>query len=268
MQIASRNALLRMAALMIAAGVALWYLCGRPAPGKRIMIPPPISTDQLRAHVTKLAGEFGEHNVANPVALRRAENYIAQVWREQGYTVVRQSYNVSGVDCANLEVTRRGAAKPDEIVLLGAHYDSVLGCPGANDNASGVAALLEISRVFAAVTPPRTLRFVAFVNEEPPHFQTAQQGSRVYARAAKQRGDDIRVMLALETLGWFATNRAASAFRWRCSNCFTRRAAILSASWRTSAQRRRCGGLRQHFGRIPMCRWNVVRRRRGLRARI
>src|SRR5439155_322999 len=83
------------------------------------------------------------------------------------------------------------------IVLVGAHYESVIGSPGANDNATGVAALLELSRLAAARNLGTAVRFVAFVNEEPPHFQTAQMGSRVYARQARARGDRIRAMLSL-----------------------------------------------------------------------
>jgi Zn-dependent M28 family amino/carboxypeptidase len=125
---------------------------------------------------------------------------------------------VDAIDCLNLEVTRRGKAKPDEIILVGAHYDSVEGSSGANDNGSGVAALLELSRAFVALTPDRTVRFVAFVNEEPPYFQTEQMGSRVYAKAARQRGDDIRVMISLETMGYFSdqpgSQQYPSFFRW------------------------------------------------------
>jgi len=87
--------------------------------------------------------------------------------------------------------------------LLGAHYDTVPGCPGANDNTSGVAALLELSRLFTSIEPALTVRFVAFVNEEPPYFLTGQQGSVVYAKAARQRGDDIRLMASIETIGWY-----------------------------------------------------------------
>jgi len=96
-----------------------------------------------------------------------------------------------------------------EILLIGAHYDSVIGSPGANDNASGVAALLEISRMFASIEPAMTVRFVAFVNEEPPFFMSRQQGSMVYAKSARRRGDNIRLMVSLETIGWYS-NRPAS----------------------------------------------------------
>jgi hypothetical protein len=157
----------------------------------------------LRGHVQRLAGDIGERNVYQPWALEAAAGYIAATWRDQGYEVVPQRYEVSGVDCANLEATRRGGARPDRILLVGAHYDSVMGSPGANDNGSGVAALLELSRLFCAVDPALSVRFVAFVNEEPPFFATSRQGSVVYAKQARRRGDDIRLMLALETMGYY-----------------------------------------------------------------
>ena len=157
----------------------------------------------LEAHVRELAGTIGERNVYRPQALRAAADYIAQTWRAQGYAVTTQEYEAYGVRCANLEVVRTGVSRPSEILLIGAHYDSVRGCPGANDNGSGVASMLEISRHFATLTPALTVRFVAFVNEEPPSFFTAQQGSAVYAKAARARGDDIRLMVSLETMGCY-----------------------------------------------------------------
>jgi Zn-dependent M28 family amino/carboxypeptidase len=103
-----------------------------------------------------------------------------------------------------LEVERRGTTRADEIVLVGAHYDSVVGSPGANDNASGVAAMLEISADLASRSPERTVRCVAFVNEEPPFYRGWKMGSKVYARAARKRGDDIRAMFSLETIGFYS----------------------------------------------------------------
>lgn len=162
-----------------------------------------VSPQRLRAHVERLAGEIGERNVFRPEALRAAADYIQEEWRRQGYQVIPHWYEVSGTQWANLEVTRSGSAQPHEILLLGAHYDSVRGSPGANDNASGIAALLELSRLFADLTPALTVRFVAFVNEEPPFFFTRRQGSVVYARAARARGDAIRAMVSLEMIGCY-----------------------------------------------------------------
>jgi Zn-dependent M28 family amino/carboxypeptidase len=159
---------------------------------------------RLRAHVEMLAGTIGERNVFQPQGLAAARDYIETTWRAQGYEVGAQEYEARGVRCANLEVSRTGAGRAGEIILLGAHYDSVRACPGANDNGSGVAALLEIARRFAALAPALTVRFVAFVNEEPPFFMTRRQGSAVYAKAARRRGDDIRLMVSLETLGYYS----------------------------------------------------------------
>jgi Zn-dependent M28 family amino/carboxypeptidase len=171
-----------------------------------------ITAESLRRHVVHLATAIGERNVYHPQALHAAEDYIRQTWREQGYEVTAQEYVVEGVRSANLEITRRGATRPDEIILLGAHYDSVAGSPGANDNGSGVAALLELSRCFAAIAPARTLRLVAFVNEEPPFFFYRQMGSMHYARAARRRGDDIRLMISLETIGFYSDTPRSQSY--------------------------------------------------------
>jgi Zn-dependent M28 family amino/carboxypeptidase len=159
---------------------------------------------RLRGHVEMLASTIGERNVFLPERLAAARDYIEATWRAQGYEIGAQEYQTHGVTCANLEVSRTGTSRPGEILLLGAHYDSVRDCPGANDNGSGVAALLELARHFAALTPALTVRLVAFVNEEPPFFMTRRQGSAVYAKAARARGDDIRLMVSLETLGYYS----------------------------------------------------------------
>jgi len=158
----------------------------------------------LRQHVYYLADQIGERNVQHPAALHAAQAYISQIWRDQGYDVEEQTFMEQGIPCANLEITQRGNEQAEQLILIGAHYDSVIGSPGANDNGSGVAALLELSRLFRSSTTAMSLRFVAFVNEEPPYFFTRRQGSRIYAKAAHQRGDDIRLMLALEMMGYYS----------------------------------------------------------------
>ncbi len=162
-----------------------------------------VSEVMLRRHVQTLAGEIGERNVLHPRALRAAADYVRRTWEVQGYTVVAREYPLAREHWANLEIVRPGRRAPNEIVIVGAHYDSVFGSPGANDNGSGVAALLELARAFTARQTDRSVRFVAFVNEEPPFFRTGDMGSRHYARAARARNEDIRAMLALETVGYY-----------------------------------------------------------------
>jgi Zn-dependent M28 family amino/carboxypeptidase len=158
----------------------------------------------LRRHVEHLAGKIGERHVLKPESLHAAECYITERWRALGFEVTRQAYEAQGVDSANLEITIAGADCSAQIVLAGAHYDTVPGSPGADDNASGVAAILELARLLREAKPSRTVKLVAFVNEEPPFFFWGEMGSKVYARAARRRGDDIRVMLSLEMLGCYS----------------------------------------------------------------
>ncbi len=168
--------------------------------------------ERLRTHVYRLARDIGERNVFRPRALQAAASYLEREWREQGYSVETLAYEVSSIRCANLEVTRRGGVRKGEILLIGAHYDSVIGSPGANDNTSGIAALLEISRMFTGIDPAMTVRFVAFVNEEPPFFRSMQQGSMVYGAAARRREDDIRLMASLETIGWYSDEPGSQSY--------------------------------------------------------
>jgi Zn-dependent M28 family amino/carboxypeptidase len=172
----------------------------------------PTRASRLRRHVETLAGEVGERHVGRPKALHAAERYIAGELAALGFELARQTYVAEGVESSNLEVTVPGAARASEIVLVGAHYDTVPGSPGADDNASGIAGLIEIARELRDARPARTVKLVAFVNEEPPFFYFGEMGSGVYARAARRRGDDIRVMLSLEMLGCYSDVAGSQAY--------------------------------------------------------
>ena len=163
----------------------------------------PLLEERLRVHVERLASEIGERNVWRPEALHTAADYICDIWRQFGYEVYVQGYKAENVWSENLVIEILGGDRANEIVLAGAHYDSVRGSPGADDNASGIAALLEVARLLAGLKPARTLRLVAFVNEESPFFYFGEMGSKVYARAARERNDDIRAMISFEMLGCY-----------------------------------------------------------------
>ena len=159
---------------------------------------------RLMRHVSVLAIEIGERHLFRPQGLTAAADYIRTNWTAQGFSVSEEAYEVGGQRCVNLIVEQRGSSRPDEIVVVGAHYDSLIGTSGANDNATGVAVLLEMSGILKRTMSARTLRFVAFVNEEPPIFHTEQMGSWIHARNARRRGDRIVAMLSLETLGYYS----------------------------------------------------------------
>ena len=156
----------------------------------------------LRRHVAAIASR--EHNFFNPSELAASALYIEQTLTASGYAVTSQRFRVEPVEVRNIEVEVKGGELTSEIVIVGAHYDSVSGAPGANDNGSGVAAMLELARLLRESSPGRTLRFVAFVNEEPPFYLGDDMGSRRYARRSRERGETIAAMLSLETIGYYS----------------------------------------------------------------
>ena len=206
--------MLRWAVLLGLLVMGGWYVIGMPGKSWSGALPP-LSVaerqihDNLKRHVEELAGRIGERNVWRPQALVAAADYIRDTLVALGYEVRAQPFSSRGQTANNLEVEIPGGSRPQEIIVVGAHYDSVTGSPGANDNASGVAALLEIARLLAAEPMARTVRLVAFANEEPPFFYTEEMGSHIYAARSRARGEQITGMLALETIGYY-TDKPAS----------------------------------------------------------
>ncbi len=210
----TRRAIVRLAILLaLLVGALIWaYLTMIRMPGKSFTGPLPAITpqqaalrDALRRDVEVIAGRIGERNlVFRYENLTAAMQFIEDAAAQAGYEVERQTYEAAGKQAVNLAVEIPGSSRADEIVVIGSHYDSVPGCPAANDNATGVAATLALARAFANRSPQRTLRFVWFVNEEPPYFQSARMGSWVYAKACRNRGENVVAMISLETIGYYS----------------------------------------------------------------
>jgi Zn-dependent M28 family amino/carboxypeptidase len=204
--------------VLLAAIVIGWGMMFR-MPGKSHRGPlPPMSEQEkilaveLRRDVETLALQIGERNIWNPAEMRRAADYLESELEKAGWTVTRHAYRHQGETWHNIEAEIRGSEDPDEIVLVGAHYDSVITSPGANDNGSGCAALLAIARHFAGSPQERTLRLVFFANEEPPTFLGEGMGSYVYARRSRERGEQIVAMLSLETIGYYSDEKGSQQY--------------------------------------------------------
>lgn len=165
----------------------------------------PRLVDALARHVDCLAGLIGPRHLGLPRALASAATYVERELSAAGYQVTRQTYLASGQEVANLVAELPGGRRAAEILVIGAHYDTVWSTPGADDNASAVAVLIETARLMRERRPARTVRFVSFPCEEPPHFHTGEMGSQEYARACRVKGEDIRGMLCLEMVGYYTT---------------------------------------------------------------
>jgi Zn-dependent M28 family amino/carboxypeptidase len=170
---------------------------------------------RLRAHVTAIASK--PHNVHFHANLGAAAAYIERTLRSYDLTPRAQVYTVSGREVRNIEVVLEPAAggTAERGYVIGAHYDSPGDSPGANDNGTGSAAVLELARIFAAEPLPRArLRLVLFVNEEAPYFRTEAMGSWRYARALREAGERVDGMISLETIGYFSDRPGSQLFPW------------------------------------------------------
>lgn len=164
-----------------------------------------VNREDLERYVRVLSEDIGERNLDTYKSLRAAAFWIESSMgpSNMGYAVDRQNYEVEGQAVWNVVAELKGLQRPDEIIVVGAHYDTVPGCPGANDNGTGVAALLSLANAFSGSQPSRTILFVAFVNEEPPHFQTEAMGSVVFADWLEKKGARVKGMVSLETIGYY-----------------------------------------------------------------
>lgn len=185
-------------------------LLSQDMPGKSHQGPLPTATasqnqlaQELRADVVYLAQTIGERNSTQKYEqLQKTRDWLRQQLTRAGYRVKNQDYKIGQQVFSNLECDLPGQSS--QVVVVGAHYDSARDCPAANDNGSGVASLLALARHLQGRKPQKTLRWVFFVNEEPPNFAHPTMGSAVYARFCQKRGDSIRSMLSLETLGYYS----------------------------------------------------------------
>ena len=172
----------------------------------------PSSLDDLEARVhaslehdlTVLAQDIGERNVSRRYAqLIEAGEFIERSLQQAGHEIRRQEFTVGENIVWNIDVECTGRGHPEEVIVIGAHYDTVPGSPGANDNGSAVVANLALARAFVRVAPQRTVRFAFFVNEELPYYMTDAMGSLRYAQACRANGENVVCMISLETIGCY-----------------------------------------------------------------
>ncbi len=217
----SRKGAIRLACLflfiLLATAIGGAWMISMPGESHAGPLPPLTAEEgalaaSLRRDVEELAGSIGNRNHKAHSRLMAAADFMERRLRESGHEVRRQTFELEGLPFHNLEVEISGTGRSREIVVVGAHYDSAPACPAANDNGSGSAALLSLAASFAGKRPARTLRFVAFTNEEPPFFNAEGMGSRVYARRCRERNEDVTAMVSLETLGYYSDEEGSQKY--------------------------------------------------------
>jgi hypothetical protein len=177
-----------------------------PGAEMEVVIDREVIIERLKAHLRSLTVEIGERSVQRPENLKRAEEYISSFYHDIGVLVRMEPYSSRGLTVANVVAEINFRETPSRHFLLGAHYDSVSGTVGADDNGSAVAVQLETARYLASLANNQNLdlsvKFVSFALEEPPFFDTPYMGSRVYAGKARDTGEKIDGMICLEMVGY------------------------------------------------------------------
>lgn len=161
-------------------------------------------SQRLASHVHALAADIGPRSRFQPRQLGEALDYARAQFEAAGLAVQDHSFPDPDTNLPNIDATISGTTRPRQIIVIGAHIDTVDNTPGADDNASGVAGVLELAAHFAQHPQPCTLRFAVFINEEPPSFWTDRMGSLAYAKKCRADGDDIIAMLSLESIGYYS----------------------------------------------------------------
>lgn len=167
----------------------------------------------LTATVKYLSEHIGQRSYLDIERLNRAADYIEAKFRSYDCNVKRQPFNYQGNTYYNIICEIKGAkSAKDGILVIGAHYDTVIGTPGADDNASGVAGLLELARLAVIEPFPTSVRLVAFSLEEPPVFMTKHMGSYIYAKSLKEERVKVSGMISLEMLGYYSDRRGSQYY--------------------------------------------------------
>ncbi len=169
---------------------------------------------ELLSDVAFMADTLGPRNFLHYEQLERCREWIKQKWQDQGYEVKEQIFEMDGKEYSNLEIEIRGKKSPHEIIIISDQYDTLPDSPGANNNASGVAVVFQLTKLLKDFVPDKTLRFVAFTNEEDPIFGTEQMGSYYYAKRSAERGEDIKIMLSLDAIGYYTQEPGSQNLPW------------------------------------------------------
>lgn len=181
-------------------------VCAGDEDGGSIMFDLQKTQVQLRAHLKALTETIGERSVRMPQNLNKAVAYILSFYKDIGLQAWSEPYDYKGVEVANVVAEISSGPNPAQLYLLGAHYDSVAGTVGADDNASAIAVQLETARylkeLFGREQLDLKVKLVSFALEEPPAYRTRYMGSRIYAQKASQEKDKIDGMICLEMVGY------------------------------------------------------------------
>jgi Zn-dependent M28 family amino/carboxypeptidase len=185
--------------LLVTVNIVLWSVISQPTGQKNGASGETVSAEKLKTHVVMLSQTFHPRDWTHPENLKRCADYIATHFTNAGAVVESQQIEFRGKTYQNIIGRFNKGQGPR--VIVGAHYDSCGETPGADDNASGVAALIELAYLLGRVPSAVDVELVAYVNEEPPFYRTELMGSAIHAKRVKK--EEVKGVIVLEMVGYF-----------------------------------------------------------------
>lgn len=183
--------------------IAFWFWVTQPLLSSAIpKAERTVDPSRLEAHVRKLSVELAPRDESHIENLDRVAANIKSEFSQTGASVSEQSYRTQGNFYRN--VIAQFGPESEERIIIGAHYDTAGPLPGADDNASGIAGLIELARLLGRQQPPLRVELVAFTLEEPPYFRTTGMGSSIHAESLRKQNIRVRAMFSLEMIGYFS----------------------------------------------------------------
>ncbi|WP_417910981.1 M28 family peptidase [Candidatus Electronema sp. PJ] len=198
----------------------LWVFIARPINFTSGIYKPEYQVDSLllQEHVRKLSKDFVPRDSEHPENLLRTAEYIKNALLPSADKVALQSFTVQKQQFVN--VLAEYGPETEEMLVIGAHYDVFSNLPGADDNASGVAGLIELGKLLKKIPLRTRVELVAWPLEEPPYFASSDMGSAVHARSLKEKGKQVKLMIALEMIGYFSDEKSSQQYPARLLQLF------------------------------------------------
>jgi len=196
--------------VLLVAAIAIVGCISQPTIARNKPSEMAVQPSSLKAHVSVLSETYHPRSYQDLENLSRCADYIREHFAKTGGHLTNQLYEASGAPYENVILMFPGASEAR--VVVGAHYDAWGETPGADDNASGVAGLIELAHLLSRAELEHTVELVAYCTEEPPFYGTDDMGSAQHAMRLREQGVEVQAMIALEMIGYFSDEKGSQEY--------------------------------------------------------
>jgi len=213
------KSIIRITVPLVLMVLSVYIVIARPVPviQELDLLNVSVSAESLKNHVIYLSETEAPRDVNNAENLKNVASYIEEEFLKSSKNVSLQKFNYGKDEYHNV-IAKFGNLKSNDLIIIGAHYDAYSDLPGADDNASGVAGLLELSKLLVKTNLNKQIQLVAYTLEDPPFFATEYMGSYIHAKSVKDK--NVELMISLEMIGYFSDEEGSQMYPLKAMNLF------------------------------------------------